>query len=64
MDGGAGGPPPSAEPISVTVVHTIKCRLGYAEVHKAAPGYQQGEVSVHYTVQGYEVVERLLHASY
>ena len=44
MDGGAGGPPPSAESMSVYVVHKIKCKLGYAEVHKAAPGYGPGEV--------------------
>ena len=29
----------------VTVVQTIKCKLGYAVVHRAAPGYGAGEVS-------------------
>ena len=52
MDGGAGGPPPSVDHVSVTVVHKIKCRLGYAEVHKAATGYQHQEVGV----DGFELV--------
>ena len=29
----------------VTIVQTIKCKLGYAEVHRAAPGYEPGGVS-------------------
>ena len=45
MDGGAGASSPSGGPLSVTVVHRIKCKLGYSEVHKAAPGYGPGEVN-------------------
>ena len=39
------GPDPGGEGDNptVTIVHKIKCRLGYAELHKPAPGFGPGE---------------------
>ena len=44
MAGMEGGPPPGEDDKpTVTIVHKIKCKLGYAELHKPAPGYGPGE---------------------
>ena len=39
------GPDPGGDDNTptVTIVHRIKCRLGYAELHKPAPGFGPGE---------------------
>ena len=41
MEGGVA--PGEDDKPTVTIVHKIKCRLGYAEIHKPAPGYGPGE---------------------
>ena len=39
------GPDPGGDDNAptVTIVHRIKCKLGYAELHKPAPGFGPGE---------------------
>ena len=41
--GGGGGDPGGDSKPTVTIVHKIKCKLGYAELHKPAPGFGPGE---------------------
>ena len=41
--GGGGGDTGGDSKPTVTIVHKIKCKLGYAELHKPAPGFGPGE---------------------
>ena len=44
MEGGAGGGAGTEPDLpTVTVVHRIKVKLGYAELHKPAPGFGPGD---------------------